>query len=476
MRSPLPAGFVQTLERALGGEHVRVDDAALGAASSDEAAGVEPVRPDVVVWPGSDEDVLAVLRACAEHRVPVTPRGAGTGKAGGCVPVAGGVVLSTERLNEIEEIDEDNHVLVVQPGAILADVQRAAEERGLFYPPDPGALELCTIGGNVATNAGGPRALKYGVTGDFVLGARAALPTGELVTTGGRTVKGVTGYDLTSLLVGSEGTLAVITRVTLRLVAEPAVVQTALVELPSAEHAARVVRDVLRAGVVPRALEIIDRACLAALRAEPDARAPFSADAGAVLLVETDGRSDEEALAQLERVVDVADAGGATTTRVATDARQRRELWTSRRNLSRTVKRLKPRKVAEDVVVPRAQIPALIAALEAFGERHQLLTCAYGHAGDGNLHAQVLFDDDDDLPRVERLLNDLFTETIALGGTLTGEHGVGLAKKRFVPLEQDDATIALQRRIKRAFDPEGILNPGKMLPDKILRRATAAQR
>ena len=463
MRRPLPNGFLSRLERIVGARYVTTDADGLERASRDETPNLLPSLPDVVVRPGSAEEIADVVRACAEASVYLTPRGAGTGHSGGCVPLYGGVVLATDRVARILAIDAENHVADVEPGVVLADLQAAVEEVGLFYPPDPNSAAVCTLGGNVAENAGGPRALKYGVTSDWLLGVEAVLPTGEGVRTGRRTVKGVAGYDLTSLLCGSEGTLAVLTKITLKLTPLPRAVETALVVMPSSEAAARAVAQVLAAGVVPRTLEYLDGRSIDAVQ-RFGAPYRFPAGAGAALIVETDADTPQLALESLARAVDVAHGAGALDALVASDDRQRRDIWQSRRLLSEATRRIKKRKVAEDVVVPRSRIPELVARHGELGDKHGLLTCAYGHAGDGNLHCQVLFDDDDELPQVEALLHELFTVVVSMGGTITGEHGVGIAKRDFLPLEQSEEVIALQRRVKAAFDPAGILNPGKVLP------------
>lgn len=475
MRRPLPHGFLSRLEGIVGERFVRTDEEALLACSRDKTPGLEPALPDVVVRPGTSEEVLEVVRAAAEAGVYVTPRGAGTGKAGGCVPVYGGLVLDLGRLSRVLLIDAENLVARVEPGVILGDFQAAVEAEGLFYPPDPASLSSCTLGGNVATDAGGPRALKYGVTSHYVLGLEAVLPTGERVRAGRQTVKGVTGYDLVRLLCGSEGTLAVLTEITLRLVPLPGAVKTALCVFSSSRAAASAVAGILRAGIVPRALEYMDRASIEAVRATP-APYRFPEGANAALLLETDAETEEAAFHALSRAVEVASAHGALDALVATSERQRREVWESRWRLSEVVRRMKPKKVSEDIVVPRSRIPEMVARLDELGERHGLFTCAFGHAGDGNLHAQILFDDVAELPKVNALLDELFRLTVEMGGTITGEHGVGVAKRAFLAYEQSDALIKLERRIKAAFDPAGILNPGKMLPDKLVRWMRAKAR
>jgi glycolate oxidase len=472
MRKPLPEGFLTTLEHLVGGPHVVTDPDALERAGRDETPNLVPVLPDVVVRPGTVAEIASVMRACAEKGVYVTPRGAGSGKAGGCVPSFGGVVLQLDRLTRILEVDTQNMIARVEPGVILQDLMNVVEENGMFYPPDPASLSWCTLGGNVACNAGGPRALKYGVTGTYVLGLDAVLPTGEIIKTGKSTTKGVAGYDLTSMLVGSEGTLAVITGITLKLLPTPRFVQTALCIFGSSEDAVRAVSAILAAGILPRTLEYLDRDSINAVRVmNPPYR--FPQNAGAALLIEVDGESEQGTLEALERALDVANGHGCTDSFLATDERQRRDIWQSRRLLSEATRKIKKKKVSEDIVVPRSKIPEMVARTSAMGEKHNLATCSFGHAGDGNLHTQILFDDDSDMPRVEALLDDLFRTVLELGGTITGEHGVGLSKMKYLPLEHGQAELALMQRIKDAFDPAGILNPGKFLPEKLALQAAA---
>ncbi|MCC7069937.1 MAG: FAD-binding protein [Deltaproteobacteria bacterium] len=470
MRRPLPAGFLQRLEDIVGGAFVIADAERLLPYGADETPNLRPSLPDVVVRPGSADEAADVVRACAEAKVFITPRGAGTGKSGGCVPIHGGVVLALDRLTRIVDIDQADGTCNVEPGVILETLQQAVADRGMFYPPDPASLASCTLGGNVAENAGGPRALKYGVTSSYVLGLDLVLPTGERLRTGKRTTKGVAGYDLTSLVVGSEGTLAVVTGITLKLLPSPRFVQTALAVFPSSEAAVLGVNAIFGAGVLPRTLEYLDRASIDAVRAmSPPYR--FPAGAGAALLVETDGESEAGTLEALSRALEACADAGATDTLLATDSKKQREIWATRRMLSEATKRIKGRKVSEDIVVPRSKIPEMVARTGALGDKHDLLTCSFGHAGDGNLHTQILFDSDEDLPRVDALLDELFRVVLELGGTITGEHGVGISKKPWLPLELSDEVIALSLRLKHAFDPAGILNPGKVFPEKLALRA-----
>ena len=473
MRKPLPRDFIARLRDIVGETFAVDDEETLLRHGHDETPNLKPSLPDVVVRPGDVSQVQRVMQLCAKDGVFVTPRGAGSGKAGGCVAVFGGVVLALDRLTQIIDIDKENLLARVEPGVILQPFQEIVEGEGMFYPPDPASLSWCTLGGNVACNAGGPRALKYGVTGTYVLGVEAVLPTGELIKTGRSTTKGVAGYDVTSLITGSEGTLAVITGITLKLLPNPRFVQTALAVFPSTEPAVRSVSAILARGILPRTLEYMDRDSIEAVRVmNPPYR--FPANAGAALILETDGESEQGTLEALERCLEVTTEYGAVDAFLATDAKQRRDIWQSRRLLSEATRKIKKRKVSEDIVVPRSKIPEMVARTGLLGEKHKLMTCSFGHAGDGNLHTQILFDDESEMVRVEALLDDLFDIVLEIGGTITGEHGVGLSKKKYLPKELGPDVIALQQRLKDAFDPQGILNPGKFLPDKLLLHAAKA--
>ena len=417
--------------------------------------------PDLVVRATSTEDVQAVLAAATTHRVPVTPRGLGTGKAGGALPVFGGVVLSMERMNTIGTVCRTDLQITAGPGAVTGDVMRAAEAKGLFYPPDPNSFDICSIGGNVACNAGGPRALKYGTTKHYVRAVQVVLPSGKVVEFGQRTAKSSTGYGMSDLIVGSEGTLGVITEVTLRLIPKPAVVHTALVSFKDAVAASEAITAVIGHGIVPRTLELLDHHALAAVQAKTPGR--FPADAGAVIILETDGRTDRQAFEDLERAAEVCLNNGALDVRVAQDAAQSEKIWEPRRILSVTLKETAPRKISEDIVVPRSQIPAMLAAVSRIGEQRGVRVAAYGHAGDGNLHVNVLFDDDS-ADRGHAAVRDVIEQTVKLGGTISGEHGIGLLKRDFLALEQSRDLLDVQRSLKAALDPHGVLNPGKIWP------------
>ena len=465
----MPAGVIdiyELLARELGPRRVVRDEERLDAYSHDES-GLGRFPPAAAVLCESAAEVALVLRLAREHRVPVTPRGTGTGMTGGALAVRGGIVLSTERMTKVLAIDEQNLLAVVEPGVITGVLQEQVEAAGLFYPPDPASLESCSLGGNVAENAGGPRAFKYGVTRRYTLGLELALMGGERFRCGRRTVKGVTGYDLVATVVGSEGTLAVVTEITLRLLPRAPGVQTLLAAMPDAVSAGRAITSILHAGEPPRALEILDGVTVEHLRRK-ESPFRFPRGVGAVILCELDGRPENLEAAML-RVAADCEAAGAVDVLVAKDERERRALWQTRRNASPALKEAHRCKVAEDIAVPLGRIPEMLARIEAIGARHGFTFGTFGHAGDGNLHVNLLHDEDEADPavaaRVHAAIGDLFHEALALGGTLSGEHGIGLAKRDYVSWEQEPGTIAFQQRLKRLFDPDGLLNPGKLIPE-----------
>jgi glycolate oxidase len=418
--------------------------------------------PDVAVLVESAEEVRAVFAIATRHRVPVVPVAARSGKSGGVLALRGGIAVSLERMNRILEVSPEDLVARVEPGVITGQLAAEVERHGLFYPPDPNSLELCTIGGNVAENAGGPRALKYGVTREYVLGLTVVVPTGEILRLGRRSIKGVAGYDLTALLVGSEGTLGIVTEVTLKLLPRPRHVATALVCFATVEVAARAVSRLLAQGILPRCLELLDDVSLEAVVRTSNLR--FPPGAGAALLVETDGNDEEAVFAEVVRVAELVQGDAAGDVIVAQNEAQRREIWETRRWLSVNLRKVHPLKLSEDVAVPRSRIPHLVLAAKEIGARHGLAVATYGHAGDGNLHCNVLFDREDERPRVDAAVGEILRAAVDLGGTVTGEHGVGLAKRDFLEYEQGAELVALQRRVKSVFDPLGLLNPGKIFP------------
>ena len=449
------------LERRLGPSKVDTTEAARNGHAVDESEAVGRV-PDAVVYAIDTNDVALTLTIAEKHGVPITPRAGGTGRTGGAVPVAGGIVLATNTMGKILEIDRANLVAVVQPGLVTADLHAAVEAEGLFYPPDPNSLKTCMIGGNVAENAGGPRAFKYGVTREYVLGLEACLMGGRVLRTGKRTIKGVTGYDVTALLVGSEGTLAVFTEATLRLVPKSPEVATVLALFDDVRAAADAVARIVAAGLVPRCIELMDGASLGAIRAQGVAVDPR---ANAMLLIEVDGDGAAVMDDALERLGAALTEGGKTIDVVAAqDASQRARLWEARRQLSPATRKLAKYKLSEDIVVPRTRLVDLLVAVDRIGEETGVRHLTYGHAGDGNLHVNFLWNDEGERPAVDRAIEGLMRATIQLGGTLSGEHGIGVTKAAYLPLEQSPDLIALQQDLKRVFDPSGLLNPGKIFP------------
>jgi glycolate oxidase len=447
------------LDRALGPSKVLTSPDACLPYAGDES-DQEPVVPDAVVLATSAEDIARALAVASEAEVPIVPRGGGSGKSGGAVAVGGGIVLSTLGMNAVKDIDRSECLAIVEPGLLLADFHAAVEAEGLFYPPDPSSLKSCALGGTIAENAGGPRAFKYGVTRDYVLGLEVILVDGRHLSTGRRTRKGVTGYDMTALFVGSEGTLAVTTQATLRLIPKPRAVATLLALFESRSLCAHAVEALVAAGLSPRCIELLDATTLQAVRQRGvgvDERAQ------AMLILEVDG---EEAACEagLERLGEACTSAKALSLLVAQDAAHRERLWEARRQLSLATRAMARFKISEDVVVPRRRLVDLLEQVDAISETTRIRMLSYGHAGDGNLHVNLLWDDEAAAPRVEDALGRLFRTVVAMGGTLSGEHGIGTSKAPYLSLEQSPELIAVQKSIKQALDPKGVLNPHKIFP------------
>jgi glycolate oxidase len=419
--------------------------------------------PDLVVFPGSEAEISAILRLANQQRFPVVPRGTGTGRAGGSVPVAGGVVLVLTRLNRILEINAADLVAVVEPGVITGYLKAEVAKLGLYYPPDPGSADYCTLGGNVATGAGGPTAVQYGVTRDYVLGLSVVLPTGEVIETGTRTMKGVVGYDLTHLFLGSEGTLGVITRIVLKLVPQPAARQTLAAGFGTLAAATVAVGEILQARLTPTALEFMDSVTLACIREMLPFAVPPRVAALLLLAVEGHPRDVEARAAAMARL---CRQHGARLVLRARSPEEAERLWEARRAISPAAFKVKPRKISEDVAVPLSAIPALVAGVQELAQRYGLPILCYGHAGDGNIHLNVMYDQEVAVERqaAPQAVRDIFVLVRRLQGTLSGEHGVGLTKAPYLGMELSPAAIALQRRLKTAFDPNNIMNPGKIFP------------
>ncbi len=416
--------------------------------------------PDAVVFPTSHEQIVSLVRLCRSHRVPLVARGRGTNTTGASVPVEGGIVASFERMNRILRIDVDDRVAVVEPGVLNGDLQTALAPHRLFWPPDPTSAPFCTVGGNVACNAGGPRAVKYGATRDNVLALRAVAGNGETFRCGTPTTKGATGYDLARLLVGSEGTLAVVTEATLKLAPLPSAKRTLRATYDDVAAAANAVARIMAQPVTPCALEFLDDECLRLARAYGGDAIPA---AGAMLVVEVDGEPDTLDAA-VDAVAHSARGDGLLDLAIAATDAEVTALWAARKALSPALRTLSPNKINEDVVVPVSRVPELVAATRAAAAKHALPIVCFGHAGNGNLHVNLLPRDDAEMQRAYSALDEIFGAVIRLDGTLSGEHGIGLAKREFMPRALDPQALSLMQAIKRQFDPDGILNPGKLLP------------
>ncbi len=458
----IPENVIRKIEAIVGPEHVLTSPEECWTYGYDATDRAQ--MPEAVVFPGSAQEISQILKLANEHSFAVTPRGAGTGRSGGAVPIAGGVVLVLTRLNRIIEINRQDLVAVVEPGVILGRLKREVEAQGLYYPPDPASAEFCTIGGNVAECAGGAVAVQWGVTRDYVLGLEVVLPTGEIIEAGTRTMKGVVGYDLTRLFLGSEGTLGVITRIILRLVAKPAARQTLAAGFETLTAAAQAVSRILTAGLAPTALEFMDRVTLNCVRELLPFEVPETAAALLLVAVEGHPHDVEERAAAIARF---CEEQGAKPVLRAQTAAEADNLWQARKVVSPALLKVKPNKVSEDVVVPLGAIPTLIDDLQKISRRRGLLIPCYGHAGDGNIHVNVLYDRKIETEReaVNPTVVDIFALTRELHGTLSGEHGIGLTKAPYLGMELSEAAMALQQRLKRAFDPHNIMNPGKIFPE-----------
>lgn len=445
------------LEKLLGKEKVKTSTSwRLSYAYDGTPTGYKGV-PDAVVFPETAEDVAKVLSYANERGVPVYPRGAGSGLTGGAAPLEGGIVVSTEKMNRILEVDEDNLGVLTEPGVVTYDLQKEVEKRGLFYPPDPSSYKYSTIGGNIAENAGGPRCVKYGVTKDYVMQLEVVFADGTISKVGSKAVKSVAGYNLKDLIVGSEGTLAFITKAYLKLIPKPEAVRTAMAIFPKVEQAAQAVADMFKAKVIPTACEFLDRNSIVAV--ENYAKIGLPTHAEGLLVIEVDGY---EAVVDdlINRAVQVCKKAGATEIRTASDDSEREAIWMARRAVSPAIVQLKPKKINEDVVVPRSRIPELIKGVYKIAEKYDLMVVNFGHAGDGNIHVNFMYEPHEE-ERVHRAVREVFEFTISLEGSISGEHGIGWMKKEFLPLEVGEA-LEKMKAVKRALDPNNILNPGKI--------------
>ena len=419
--------------------------------------------PDGVVFPRDESDVSEILKYCNEHKITIIPRGAGSGFTGGALASSGGIIMALEKhMNKILEIDLENMVAVVQPGVINKDLQKEVEKLGLFYPPDPASETYSTLGGNVSENSGGMRAAKYGITKDYVMALRAVLPNGDVIRAGKRTIKDVAGFNIAGILIASEGALAVITEITLKLISKPKFSKTAMGVFPSVESAMNAVFKTMAAGVTPVAMEFLDNLSIKAVEERFHRGLPTSA--GAILVSEMDGNDESVINADLERLKEHFIANGASEFRVAKDANESSDIWFARRNCSQAINCYGSLKINEDITVPRSKLPALLEKIAEISAKYNVTTPCFGHTGDGNVHTNVMVDKNDPeaVKRGHEAITEIFKATVELGGTLSGEHGIGISKAPFMSLAFSEAEMNLFRAIKKAFDPNNILNPNKM--------------
>lgn len=460
----LPTDTIRALADELGSDRVFADSATLALYSSDETP--RQVIPAAVVFPACHNHVVALMQFAHAHKLPVVARGAGSGNVGGALPVENGLVVSFECMNHIVEFDPDNRLIVVEAGVVTEDIGQLAHSRGLFYPPDPGSGAYSRIGGNLAMNAAGPRAVKYGVTRDYVLGLKAVTGDGKTITTGCRTSKGVTGYDFTRLLVGSEGTLALITEATLRLLPAPETISTLRLCFDSNRAACEAVQRVMQQSVIPCALEFMDRRSIEAIRPTGAAN-DLPTNTKALLMVEADG-SAREVPYQIDALKAALAGNGLLEVRGGVTHEEVRTLWAARKSLSHAVKQYAPLKINEDVVVPVSRLADFVEFLDHQGNRYGFPIVSFGHAGNGNLHVNLMVhpDDPQEMAQARTCRKEMLETVLKLGGTLSGEHGIGTEKRAYIGMELDSNMLNLMRAVKKQFDPTGILNPGKLFPDE----------
>ncbi|MDR1976819.1 MAG: FAD-binding protein [Campylobacteraceae bacterium] len=445
----------------VGQENIYTDKAHLIAYSYD--ATRSKFEPDAVVFPRDEKDVSEILRYCNEHNIIITPRGAGSGFTGGSLGINGGIILGFEKhMNKILEIDMDNMVAVVQPGVINMDLQKKALEHGLFYPPDPASEEHSTIGGNVGENAGGMRAAKYGITKDYVMALRAVLPSGEIIRAGKRTIKDVAGYNIAGILIASEGTLAVITEITLKLIAKPKFTKTAFGVFPSVKEAMSAVYKTFAEGITPVAMEFLDNLSIRAV--EERFHKGLPKEAGAILITDVDGSALNVLDEQMQKIDEVFKQNGCSEFKIAKDENEAKDLWFARRNCSQSITIYGSKKLNEDITVPRSKLPRLLEKIDETAKKYGVLVPCFGHTGDGNVHTNVMVDgsNPEELKKGHEAIEEIFKITVDLGGTLSGEHGIGISKAPFMRLAFTEQEMELFRAIKKAFDPNNILNPHKM--------------
>lgn len=459
----LSNAFINACISLLGEENVLTKESELITYSYDATPGIPREIPGAVLFPQTTEQVQGIVKLCRENKVPIYPRGAGTCLSGGPVPLSKGVVISFQRMNKILEIDTDNLTATVQPGVVVATLNAEVAKYGLIYPPDPGSMAVATIGGTVAENAGGLRGLKYGVTKHYVMGMEVVLPTGEVFRFGGKTVKNVTAYDFTGLFVGSEGTLGIITEVILKLIPAPKYRKSMIAFFDTLEDAGQTVTDIIRAHVIPATLEIMDNMTIRTV--ENFAKVGLPTDAAALLLIEVDGNGKDGVEEEATKVIEVIQKNKGTY-KVAETDQERDNLWAARRAALPALAQIKPATVLEDATVPRTKIVDMLRAIQEIAKKYNLTIGTFGHAGDGNLHPTILVDpmDKDEMARLDKAIDEIFEAALKLGGTLSGEHGIGIAKKKYLKNEIGSSGIEVMKRLKKALDPDNILNPGKLVP------------
>ncbi len=452
---------VKYFKKLLGDENVYDDKAHLIAYAYD--ATRNRYEPDLVIFPRDEQDVSDILKYCNEHKIIITPRGAGSGFTGGALPAEGGIILAYEKhMNKILEIDMENMVAVVQPGVINMDLQKAVEEVGLFYPPDPASEHYSTIGGNVSENAGGMRAAKYGITKDYVMALRVVIPNGEIIRAGKRTIKDVAGYNIAGIVIASEGTLGCITEITLKLISKPQLSQSMMGVFPTVNDAMNAVYKTMAAGVTPVAMEFLDNLTIRAVEKKYNKGLPT--EAGAILIATIDGNLEIELKNQLEILQTKFKENGCIDFKIAQDDKEAADLWFARKNASQSITMYGSKKLNEDITVPRNKLPELLKQIGEISQKYNVNVPCFGHTGDGNVHTNVMVDGSDEkqLEIGHQAIEEIFKATVDLQGTLSGEHGIGLSKAPYMHLAFSEGEMELFRSIKKAFDPNNILNPNKM--------------
>lgn len=464
--------FIEKMKQFIPEDRIFTELAELYSYSFDASFG--EYLPELVIQPQDASEISQIIKLANEYIVPIYPRGTATSLSGGPLPVEGGVVLDMSQMNKKLVIDHENMLAIASPGVITGDIHQAAEKVGLFYPPDPSSSHVSTIGGNILENSSGPKGLKYGTTKEYVIGLEIVTAKGEIVRTGGKTVKNVTGYDLTRLIVGSEGTLAIVTEVILRLIPKPKARKTLLASFDQLVDSGYAITKILANGILPAAMELMDNACIRAVESFSPCGLPIEAEA--VLIIEVDGHPlaiDEEIVA----CQDICLSVGATSVKVAQTEKERDEIWKARKMVSPAITRMGPTKISEDATVPRSQIPAMMERLKEIREKYQLNLVVFGHAGDGNMHPNIITDkrNKEEMKRAELAVSEIFEAAIELGGTLSGEHGIGLLKAPYLEMELGKVGVELMKSIKQAWDPNNILNPGKIFPQPGVNRVVLTE-